>query len=135
VGKAVFGEEKSANAWAKKWSRKLKRGQARALVREIGHYLRTQTGDVLDTLHTQQTYFQTHLTNGRLDYAGCRAGKLPLGSGVIESLVRQTVNLRVKSCGKHWLLDNAEAFLHARCQWATNQWTHFCQAVLRFGLL
>ncbi len=135
VGKVVFGEGTQANAWGKKWSRKLKRGQARALVREIGHYLRKQTGDALDKLQTQYTYFQTHLTNGRLNYAVCRAGKLPIGSGAIESLVRQTINLRLKSCGKHWLLDNAEAFLHARCQWATNQWTHFCHSVLRFGLI
>jgi hypothetical protein len=59
---------------------------------------------------------------------------LPIGSGVIESLIRQVVNLRLKGCSKSWLKENAEAFLHARCQWAGGNWQGFCQAVLAFGL-
>ncbi len=43
--------------------------------------------------------------------------KLPLGSGAIESLIRQAVNLRLKGNGKFWRKHNAEGLLHPRCQW------------------
>ncbi len=39
-----------------------------------------------------------------------------MGSGAIKSLIRQSVNLRMKGNGKFWLKDNAEIMLHARCQ-------------------
>jgi len=87
-----------------------------------------------EAAQTQFDYFRKHHQYGRLDYARFRANKLPIGSGVIESLILQVVNLRLKSSGKFWLLATAEAFLHARCQWAAHQWADFCDAVLTFGL-
>ncbi len=134
VGEALFGVTKKGKAWAKKWARKLKHGGAKALVTEIGRYLSSKDCQDIETLQTEHTYFQTHQTNGRLEYASFTARKVPIGSGAIESLIRQTVNLRMKSCSKAWLQENAEAFLHARCQWATHQWTRFCDTVLMFGL-
>lgn len=50
-------------------------------------------------------------------------------------LIRQVINLRLKSSGKLWLLEAAEAFLHARCQWVTNNWDNFCEEVIQFGLV
>lgn len=48
----------------------------------------------------------------------------------IESLIRQVVNLRLKANGKFWLQGNAEAILHARCQWAARTWSTFCDSIL-----
>ncbi len=139
VGEAVFGVAKAGKAWAKKWAKtwakKLKRGGAKALVREIERYVSRKDCQDPETLQTEYAYFLTHQTNGRLEYASCKGDKLPIGSGAIESLIRQTVNIRMKSCRKAWLQDNAEAFLHARCQWATHHWSNFCDTVLLFGLV
>ncbi|MBW4641085.1 MAG: hypothetical protein KME05_23285 [Gloeocapsa sp. UFS-A4-WI-NPMV-4B04] len=55
---------------------------------------------------------------------------MPIGSGAIESLMRQVVNLRLKGNGKFWLLHNAEAILYARCQWAAGCWSTFCDSIL-----
>ncbi len=57
--------------------------------------------------------------------------KLPIGSGAVESLIRQVVNLRLKGTGKFWLLCHAEIMLHARCQWAagTWAWANFCDSI------
>ncbi|NJM66143.1 MAG: hypothetical protein HC851_11055 [Acaryochloris sp. RU_4_1] len=60
--------------------------------------------------------------------------KLPIGSGAIESLIRQVVNLRLKGNGKFWLPENAEIILHGRCQWAAGQWEQFCQRILTNGI-
>ena len=134
LGEALFGDTAKGKAWAKKWAKKLKRGQAQALVTQIRSYLVDKVGQDLDTVQTQYGYFQKHQANGRLDYARFKAQELPIGSGVVESLIRQVVNLRLKSSGKNWLKENAEAFIHARCQWATHQWSGFCNDVLTLGL-
>ena len=73
-------------------------------------------------------YFQTRLP--RLQYTQVAALKLPLGSGAVESLLRQVVNLRIKGAGKFWLVEHAEIMLQARCQWAAGRWDHFCDSIL-----
>lgn len=83
-------------------------------------------------LNQQLQYFseQPH----RFAYAQVQALNLPIGSGAIESLIRQVVNLRLKGTGKFWLPFHAEIILHGRCQWAAGQWHQFCQTVLTAGL-
>ena len=133
VGEALFGATEGRK-WAKKWVKKLKKGQGKRLVKEIHHFLVKKAGKDLETVKTEYHYFRTHQENGHLDYKRFKEEKLPIGSGVVESLIRQVVNLRLKGCSKAWLEENAEAFLHARCQWAVHKWDEFCDAVLTFGL-
>jgi hypothetical protein len=66
----------------------------------------------------------------RFGYNQVAAQKLPIGSGSIESLMRQVVNLRLKGNGKFWLPQHAEIILHGRCQWAAGTWSTFCRSVL-----
>ncbi len=113
---------------------KMKKGQAKALINEIKHFLVNKKNNVQDTVQTEYNFFFKHQKKGRLDYADFKEQKLPIGSGVVESLIRQVVNIRLKSCSKAWLEENAEAFLHARCQWAVHKWSDFCDNVLTFGL-
>jgi hypothetical protein len=70
----------------------------------------------------------------RFAYPQVKAMKLPIGSGAIESLIRQVVNLRLKGNGKFWLPENAEIILHGRCQWAAGQWDSFSQKILTVGI-
>ena len=132
LGEALFG--KKGKKWAKKWTKKLKKGHVTALLNKISQYLANKVGRDLKIVRREYNYFYNHQTHGRLNYAYFSAQGLPIGSGVVESLIRQVVNLRLKGCSKSWLEENAEAFLHARCQWAVGQWQNFCQAVLTFGL-
>jgi hypothetical protein len=133
LGEALFGPT-AGQTWAKKWAKKLKKGKATALLSEIKHFLDHQKGQDQQTGQTEYNFFRKHLENGRLDYAYFKEQKLPIGSGVVESLIRQVVNLRLKSCSQAWLAENAEAFLYARCQWAVHNWSDFCDSVLTFGL-
>lgn len=134
LGEALFGTTAKGKAWAKKWAKKLKKGGAAALVNQIKRLLVNEMGQDQEKVQTEYNFFQGHQLQGRLDYAYFKEQKLPIGSGVVESLIRQVVNLRLKGCNKAWLEENAEAFLHARCQWAVQQWSNFCDAVLTFGL-
>ncbi len=57
------------------------------------------------------------------------ARKLSIGSGAVESLIRQVVNLRMKINSKFWLQNNAEIMLHLRCQWIAKSWGNFCDSI------
>lgn len=60
-----------------------------------------------------------------INYRKFSQNKLPIGSGVIESTIRRVVNLRLKGAGMFWLKENAEAFLHLRCQFKAGNWNSF----------
>ncbi len=68
------------------------------------------------TLVKQRNYLLHASRRERLNYAEVLACQLPIGSGSIESLIRQVVNLRMKGNSKFWLKENAEIMLHLRCQ-------------------
>ncbi len=87
-------------------------------------------GERRSIMNSQIRYFTKGQQEGRLNYSQVAARKLPIGSGAIESLIRQVVNLRLKGNGKFWLLENAEAMLHARCQWVAGAWSTFCDSIL-----
>jgi hypothetical protein len=135
LAEALFGHTSQAKGWARQWARRLKRGCARSLLAEVSRYLSGKDCKDMTETQKQHDYFHRHQEHGRLDYAQFKAHRLPIGSGVVESLIRQVVNLRLKSSGKFWLLETAEAFLHARCQWAAHLWSSFCDAVLTAGLM
>ena len=78
----------------------------------------------------QINYFDKRRNNGLLNYDKISQLNLPIGSGVVESLIRQAVNLRLKGNGKFWLEENAEIILHARCQWLSGAWSDFTNAIL-----
>ena len=58
--------------------------------------------------------------------------KLPIGSGSVESAIRRVINLRLKGAGMFWLKENAEGFLHLRCQTKSGNWNSFFQRALQF---
>lgn len=87
-------------------------------------------GERRSIMTSQIRYFTKRHQEVRLNYAQVAARKLLIGSGAIESLIRQMVNLRLKGNGKFWLLENAEAILHARCQWVAGTWGNFCDSIL-----
>jgi hypothetical protein len=80
-------------------------------------------------------YLERGWKQGRLNYAKISALNLPLGSGAVESLIRQVVNLRIKGNSKLWLKHNVEVILHARCQWIAGSWEQFCETVLTSRIL
>jgi hypothetical protein len=78
----------------------------------------------------QINYLSLGFEKGRLNYDQISSINLPIGSGAVESLIRQVVNLRLKGNGKFWLPRNAEIILHARCQWVAGNWHNFCDSIL-----
>ena len=85
-------------------------------------------------LTSEINYFDKRLSKGLFDYDKISQLNLPIGSGAVESLIRQAVNLRLKGNGKFWLEENAEIILHARCQWLSGAWSDFTNSILTWRI-
>jgi len=130
VALAAFSTDELQKKWFNQARRLLKNGQAQTLLEQIKALRNLANSDNGKIIDCQINYLTKGLTNGRLNYAIVSQLKLPIGSGAIESLIRQVVNLRMKGNGKFWLKNNAELILHARCQWFAGNWKHFCDSVI-----
>lgn len=126
---AAFNTDNEKTAWFKKACSQLKKGESEQLIKEM---IALKKDDKLDWEALEKEI--NHLTKiqeaGRINYPLIAKKKLPLGSGAIESLIRQAVNLRLKGNGKFWRQHNAEAILHARCQWLSGRWDELVDLIL-----
>lgn len=66
----------------------------------------------------------TYYTNNqhRIDYPTCRAQGDQIGSGTIESSIKQIVTQRMKVTGARWNFDNARRVAKARAAFLSGQW-------------
>lgn len=115
-------------SWFKSARSALKQGRVKTLLQQM--QTRTSAAKGKGRLAIQKALQYFTKQPQRLNYAPVAAQKLPIGSGSIESLIRQVVNLRLKGNGKFWLPIHAEIILYGRCQWASGHWDTFCNQVL-----
>lgn len=127
---AAFTQLSQQQAWFKQARSTLKRGETSNLLAQMQALSQKICGERCSTTISEIQYFTKFHQQGRLNYSQVAAMKMPIGSGAIESLIRQVVNQRLKGNGKSWLQGNAEAILHARCQWAARTWSTFCDSIL-----
>jgi hypothetical protein len=127
--KTAFTDEKQHFKWFKSARSLLKQGKINDLLAEMNSIHQQASNGAKDALIHEINYITNRNNEGRLNYAEIAAQHLPLGSGAIESLIRQVVNLRLKGNGKFWLKENAEIMLHSRCQWTAYNWHNFCNSI------
>jgi hypothetical protein len=126
----AFSEDSKRHQWFEQAKKQLQSGKITSLREQMNLLVESTGGETQKTMTTQLNYFQKHHESNRLNYAEVAAKKLPIGSGAVESLIRQVVNLRLKGNGKFWLKHHAEIILHSRCQWVGGNWEHFCHSIL-----
>jgi hypothetical protein len=49
-----------------------------------------------------------------MKYDEYEQAKQPYGSGMVKSITRQVINMRLKACGKFWKRENAQVMLCMR---------------------
>jgi hypothetical protein len=125
----VINNQKQAKEWFEKARSTLKHKSFSALAKEM-HKLVDEISNKKKKAQAKSTLSYFSDQPQLFQYPQVKAMNLPIGSGAIESLIRQVVNLRLKGNGKFWLPENAEIILHGRCQWAAGQWDKFCQRIL-----
>ncbi|QHG20289.1 ISLre2 family transposase [Nostoc sp. ATCC 53789] len=126
---AAFNEEAQSKEWFVKVRKSLKKGKAKSLISQMDELIAVATGERCKIMVVKRNYILDAYRKGRLNYDKAINKKLPIGSGAIESLIRQVVNLRIKGNSKFWLKENAEIMLHLRCQWIAGSWDKFCGSI------
>ena len=91
----------------------------------MDEFIASGVGEYSKTLVKQRNYLLRAYREEPLNYAKVLARKLPIGSGAIESLICQVVNLRMKGNSEFWLKENAEITLHLGYQWIAGSWHKF----------
>jgi hypothetical protein len=131
---AAFNNEQVRSTWFKASRSDLKKGKILSLIESMKHQRKSTRGQKRKIINSQINYFSKRALKGLFDYDKIRQLNLPIGSGAIESLIRQAVNLRLKGNGKFWLKQNAEIILHARCQWLSGSWNNFANSILNLRI-
>ena len=107
-----------------KVKRQLKKGQIASVIESLG-----QKANGNRKAYKALRYFHNREHQCRYDLF--INNNIPIGSGAVESAIRRVVNLRLKGAGMFWLEENAEAFLHLRCQLKAGRWKTFFLAMIR----
>lgn len=128
----AFADLSDSTQWVNKSRSLLKRGRFNALLARMNVLVQSAKPKQRPEMKKALEYFS--LQSERFEYKRIADMNLPIGSGSIESLVRQVVNLRLKGNGKFWLEAHAEIMLHGRCQWAAGTWQQFSHSVLTAAL-
>ena len=116
AGQAAFGAGAEAAAWIERQKDRLWNGRLAPLIGEIARLSRragkapprASDTDPRRILANNLHYFQCNRLG--MDYPAFRKNGWPLGSGIIESTVKQ-IGKRLKGTEKHWSLSGAEAAL------------------------
>jgi hypothetical protein len=133
LSELVFSHKKRAKEWFEKARSTMRHRSFSGLVQEMQKLVDAISNPrKRSEAVSKLPYFKDQPQ--RFAYPQVKAMNLPIGSGAIESLIRQVVNLRLKGNGKFWLPENAEIILHGRCQWAAGQWNQFSQKILTSGI-
>ena len=106
AAKERWGDSPIGKEWASRVSTAIQRGQISAVLIEL------QFAD-----HPALVALDNYLRPRRefLRYKTFERDGWPIGSGPIEGLVKQALNLRLKRTGARWCLDSAEQVLALRC--------------------
>jgi hypothetical protein len=118
--------ERQQQRWVTRLKPALYSGDTDTIVAEINKLAR---GRRAKAVQSHLDYFVRN--TARMQYRSFRARKLPIGSGAVESAIRRVINLRLKSPGKFWLHDNAEAVLHLRSYLKAGHWDQLALRTLR----
>jgi hypothetical protein len=127
----VFSDHKQGKQWFQAACSRLKHKSIDSLLKQMKALMKKASESAQKMAIAPFEYFSEQPE--RFRYAQIQAMKLPIGSGAIESLIRQVVNLRLKSTGKFWLPKHAELILYGRCQWSAGPWDLFARSILNIG--
>lgn len=116
VAQAAFGVGPKAEGWHERQKDRLWQGRLGLIVPEIARLSRhagpppkkAADNDPRRLLANNLHYFQTN--RAAMNYPAFRQNGWPLGSGIIESTIKQ-LGKRVKGTEKHWSLSGAEKTL------------------------
>jgi len=128
VAKARKGwKRKDREKWVKKVKTLLYTGNIDGVIAEID---KLRVGRNAKTINRCKGYFIKNAD--RMQYSELKELGLPIGSGVVESAGRQTINLRLKGSGMSWLPINGEGMVMLRSYLKSGNWDMLSSMVMNF---
>ena len=113
--------EKQKNKILKEWKNELWSGNIDKLKELIKKYLSKRQQK--KGLKKWRDYFKKN--EKRMQYSAFKKAGIVCGSGCVESAIRRVINLRLKSPGSFWKIENAEYFLFLRSQLISGRFSIF----------
>ena len=95
-----FSMEQERKTWFKQARSNLKKGKINLIIQDMNKLSLACSGERRKNLDREINYFVKGNKEGRFNYHKISSLKLPIGSGAVESLIRQAVNLRMKGLGQ-----------------------------------
>lgn len=116
TAQAGFGSGSKAESWFDRQKERLWNGRVRLIIKDIAGLCRkagpppkgAAETDRRRILATNLHYFETNREG--MDYPRFRKNGWPIGSGIVESTIKQ-LGKRLKGSEKHWVIDGAESTL------------------------
>ncbi|MBN2256515.1 MAG: ISKra4 family transposase [Anaerolineaceae bacterium] len=118
VAKAAFRNENQRQEWVKQTKTALWKGQLDDVIDACQQQIDPQRDD--DPAQKAVTYFTNN--RQRMDYPTYRANGYQIGSGTIESGIKQIATQRMKVAGAFWNLESARKVAKARAAYLSGQW-------------
>lgn len=115
------GRTQPARAWFTTARRRLRQGQANAVLKDLEAALALQglPASAHQTLTNLYHYLDKH--RDHIDYAKFKELGLPLGSGIVESACKWLIQQRFKGVGMRWSDDGFNHLLHLRLAWVNGR--------------
>jgi hypothetical protein len=115
------GRTQRARDWFTSARRRLRRGQAKAVLTDIQAALELEglPDSARETLTNLYNYLDKH--RDHIDYAKFKELGLPIGSGMVESACKWLIQQRFKGVGMRWSEDGFNHLLHLRLAWVNGR--------------
>lgn len=118
VAKVAFRQQQKREQWVTQVKTDLWNGRLDAVIAACTQFVDPQRED--DPAQRAVTYFTNN--RDRMDYPTYRANGYQIGSGTIESGVKQIAQQRLKVPGARWNLPSARLVAKARAAFLSGQW-------------
>lgn len=125
VAKQSFKDSNQQQQWIQTVRDDLWQGRLDKVIGACQQLIQPQLPADKDAAQVATTYFQNN--QQRMDYPTYRAHGYQIGSGTIESGVKQIASQRMKVSGARWHLNNARWVSKARSAFLSGQWQSVAQ--------
>jgi hypothetical protein len=109
--KKQIAKDKRTGRWARERIAELWQGDISAIISNL-RLRRPKRAATQESIDELIGYLDKN--RSRVNYAEYRSQGLTVGSGTIESGIKNVVNQRMKGCGMRWAVDRAENMLNLR---------------------
>lgn len=125
VAKQAFDDKIQQQQWLEQVRDALWHGDLETVINACAEHIQSELPAKEDAAQQAVTYYTNN--QHRMNYEHYRKQGYQIGSGTIESAVKQIASQRLKVSGARWNLDSARSVAKARAAYLSDQWGGIAQ--------